>query len=229
MRITFILNEPAVPENIGAVARAIKTMGFNHLRLINPCQFLENEAQWLAHASVDILENAKVYKTLSEAIQDMDFVIGTSAKARSAKFDYYSIEEIPLILENKGNTIAEVAIVFGKEESGLSNEELQKCDLVSFIPMHVSYPSLNLSQAVMLYTYKLFLFERSIISNELEQTGTQEYSILKQKAKKILKKLQFVEGSNIYNRIFERLSVVNKDDTNLLNSIANKISKKLDI
>ena len=82
MNISFILVEPAVPENIGAAARAIKTMGFNDLRLVNPCDHLDMRAKMLAHASHEILENAKIFTNLSDAIADLDFTIATSAKQR---------------------------------------------------------------------------------------------------------------------------------------------------
>lgn len=80
MQIHFILVEPAVPENVGAAARAMKTMGFTSLRLVNTKAHLAEEASWLAHASNEILENAQEFKTLQEAIHDIDWIIGTSAK-----------------------------------------------------------------------------------------------------------------------------------------------------
>ena len=87
MEVSFILVEPAGPENVGAAARAIKTMGFDDLRLVNPCDHLDMKARMLAHASNDILENAKVYQSFEEAIKDIDFVFATSAKQRWVKLD----------------------------------------------------------------------------------------------------------------------------------------------
>ncbi len=135
MKFTFILVEPAVPENVGATARAIKTMGFRNLALINPCEYLSGPARWLAHASEEILENALIFPTLHEAVQEFDFIIGTSAKRRSVKHDYLSLSKLPELLESKGNTVRRTAIVFGREESGLGNEELKLCDLVTAVPM----------------------------------------------------------------------------------------------
>ncbi|MGE0087944.1 MAG: TrmH family RNA methyltransferase [Bacteroidales bacterium] len=83
--IHFILVEPAVSENIGAAARALKTMGFSSLRLVKPANHLADEARWLAHASNDILENAHVFPSLKEAVKDMDWIIGTTAKKRKGK------------------------------------------------------------------------------------------------------------------------------------------------
>ncbi len=102
MKIQFILIEPLYPENIGSAARAIKTMGFTDLVLVNPCDYLSKEAKWLAHGSIDILENATIYKTLEEALTDIDFVIATTSKKRKTNFNYYSPAEINTIIENKG-------------------------------------------------------------------------------------------------------------------------------
>jgi tRNA/rRNA methyltransferase len=118
MNISFILVEPAVPENVGAAARAIKTMGFTDLRLVNPCNHLDMKAKMLAHASHDILENAKIYPILSEAIADLDFVIATSAKQRWVKLDIIPSNQIHKFLEEKENSISRIGIVFGREESG---------------------------------------------------------------------------------------------------------------
>ena len=80
MEICFILYKPAVPGNVGAAARAMNTMGFSHMRLINPCNHLGDEARMLAHGSHHILENATVHKTFEEAVGDLDLVICTTAK-----------------------------------------------------------------------------------------------------------------------------------------------------
>jgi len=125
LNITFILVNPAVPENIGASARAMNTMGFHDLRLVNPCNFLNEKARMLAHGSHSILENATVFSSLEKAVRDIDFVIGTTAKRRSAKEDYYSANLLSGYLAKKGDSISTIAIVFGKEESGLTNEEIR--------------------------------------------------------------------------------------------------------
>ena len=153
--IYFILVEPKTPGNIGATARAIKTMGFNKLILINPSDYLSPEAIWMAHASKDILENVKVYSSLNEAIADKNFIVATSQRPRSSHLPYFTPKElvkkiIPISIDHK------VAIVFGREKSGLTNEELATCDAVSTIPANTRHPSLNLSQSVMIYSYEFF-------------------------------------------------------------------------
>src|SRR5512138_1190124 len=147
----FILVEPAVPENIGAAARAIKTMGFDRLRLVNPQNYPNDKAFHVAHGSRAILEQAEIFPTLKEALQDISFSVATSAKRRSVRFDGHHAATLPALLEAKKRSVTRAAVVFGREESGLTNSEIGFCDLLSYIPMKRKYPSLNLSQAVMLY------------------------------------------------------------------------------
>ncbi|MCF8370896.1 MAG: tRNA/rRNA methyltransferase [Bacteroidales bacterium] len=224
MKIVFILVEPAVPENVGSAARAIKTMGFSELRLINPCDHLSGPARWLAHASNDILEKAQVYTSLEQALEDIDFAIASSAKSRHVKTDNYTLDELSAIIQKKGTLIASVAIVFGREESGLTNQEIALCDIVSTIPMKNLYPSLNLAQAVMLYAYSLS--EINLISSTAQENrNTATYKALLSKTEMALLELEFTPGSNIYNRIIERLAVLSEDDMHLVHSVCSKILK----
>ena len=178
MDCSFILVEPAVPENIGAVARALKVMGFSDLRLVNPADHLSDSARWLAHASCDVLESAGVYGSLEEAVDNLDLVIGTTAKRRTVKYDYYRPEELKDIIAGKEGTVHKLGIVFGREESGLTNRELHLCDLLSTVPIANPYPSLNLGQSVMLYAYVLSDLKwedkqprKSILSRTCSRTG----------------------------------------------------------
>jgi tRNA/rRNA methyltransferase len=236
-KIHFILVEPAVPENVGASARAIKTMGFHSLRLVNPCEFESGKAQWLAHASTEILNNAKVYNSLKDAIVDMDYVIGSSAKARSAKGDHHTAETIPTIISEKKNSISNIAIVFGREESGLTNEELQLCDISTFISMQTTYPSLNLSQAVMLYAYLLAGLNNispdkrdkaCLVSTKkgLGSTPEKKFVTLKKELAQLLSDTKISSNPNIYNRIFERLALLGDNDINLVLSILAALKEK---
>ncbi len=222
MQISFILVEPAVPENVGAAARALKTMGFSRLVLVNPCDFLSGPARWLAHGSGEILEQAQVFPSLKEAILNFDFVMGTSAKKRSVKYDYHLLPELPELLSSKGNTVQNVALVFGREESGLRNDELKLCNLVSTIPMKTTFPSLNLAQAVMLYAWELS--KMNAAENITGQTKNQEsLRSLVQKARTILLDTGFNENSAIFPRFLERISFLEEDDIHLLHSFCNKL------
>jgi tRNA/rRNA methyltransferase len=224
MQIHFILVEPAVPENVGAAARAIKTMGFSSLRLVNTKAHLEKEATWLAHASNEILENAQEFKTLKEATKDIDWIIGTSAKKRRVNEDIYPANKINDLIKAKESSIKNLAIVFGREESGLKNEELKLCDIVTSVPMKTTYPSLNLGQSVMIYAYTLSMLE--INEKKPDQKNDQaELNILKLKTEAILSDIGFKKDSAIYNRIMERLMILGETDIHLLLSIEHKINE----
>lgn len=226
MQIHFILVEPAVPENVGAAARAIKTMGFSSLRLVNTKAHLDEKASWLAHASNEILENALEFKSLKEATHDIDWIIGTSAKKRRVNEDYYPSTKINELIQAKANTITNLAIVFGREESGLTNDELKLCDIVTSIPMKTSYPSLNLAQSVMIYAYTLSMLSFEDKKPD-QETSQAELNILKTKTEDILTKIGFKKDTAIYNRIMERLMILGETDIHLLLSIEHKINEKL--
>ncbi len=227
MNISFTLVEPAVPENVGASARAMNTMGFRNLRLVNPCDYLNEKAMMLAHGSHAVLQEASIYPSLKEAIKDLDFVIGSTAKKRSAKQDYYPAQQIPELLEKKGKSIEEIALVFGREESGLTNDEISLCDLVTTIPMDASYPSLNLSQAVMIYAYIASGYASPENGTPPTPPDPESYLSLKQRIIEILDQTAIGENKTLLNRIMERVALLEEDDIPLLHSITHEISSKL--
>lgn len=223
MEYIFILTEPAVPENIGAAARAIKTMGFNQLRLVNPNNHLADEAKWLAHASNDVLENASVYSSLADAIEGIDFIIATTAKKRSSKFDYYTPEEARGIVNDKGNTIERVAIVFGREESGLTNQEVKLCDIAATVPLAAPYPSINLAQSVMVFAF-VFSNVNKVSTSPINKQNN--HTLLKQRLVELLDKIEITKERNLHGRILERVALLNEGDINLVLSIVSKLEKK---
>jgi len=229
MDIIFILVEPAVPENVGAAARSLKTMGFRHLRLVNPCNHLADEARWLAHGSNDVLESAKLFDSFSSSIGDIDFTIGTSAKKRSVKGDYYTPEEASLLVSEKSNTIQNIGLVFGREESGLTNEELKYCDIISQIPLKNPYPSINLAQSVMIFAY-VFKTLKSIISvsDKSVSLNSKAFSELKSSAKAILTDLGIDSNEVLYHRMLERLAAASGADVKLMLSFVKKYKQKFD-
>lgn len=222
MQISFIIVEPAVPENVGAAARALKTMGFSRLILVNPCDYLSGPARWLAHGSGEILEQAQVFSSLEDATESFDFVIGTSAKKRSVKYDYYPLPKLPGLLSAKGNAVKNAAVVFGREESGLRNNELKLCDLVTTIPMKTTFPSLNLAQAIMLYAWELSKIQNSR-AEAGENKNEESLRSLLQKTHTILTEAGFKENSAIFPRFLERISFLEEGDIHLLHSFCNKL------
>ncbi|MCF8366521.1 MAG: tRNA/rRNA methyltransferase [Bacteroidales bacterium] len=224
--IHFILVEPAVPENVGAAARAIKTMGFESLRLVNPCEFVDGKARWLAHASGEILDNALVYTSLADALKDVDFVIASSAKSRSVKGDHHPAEKIPAIINEKSGSVNSVAIVFGREESGLSNDELSLCHISTYIPMAAMYPSLNLAQAVMIYAYLLSKLNIQAKPEQKEVVQESKYKAMKHELELLLSNTKIEKNQILYRRIFERVALLGDNDINLLMSVLASLKEK---
>lgn len=227
MNIRFILVEPKVPENIGASARALKTMGFSRLDLVNPAEWREGKAVWVAHGSTELLENAKVYNSLSEAIGENEFVIGSTAKTRSVKEDYVNVAELHGFLSSRSGVLDEIAIVFGREESGLTNEEIALCDLTTSVPMAGLFPSLNLAQAVMIYAWELSGLNTASPS-DTQATERSSLKAMKDKAGRFLPLIGIDESDNRYGRIMERLTLAQPDDLNLLHSVFTAAIQKLE-
>ena len=202
-------------------------MGFEHLRLIDPCDHLGEEALMLAHGSHNILEKAVVFDTFEAATSDLDLVVCTTAKERTAKHDYYSSREFGEYLVNKQEQLKKVGVLFGTEESGLPNQLILKSDLAMSIPMAGGYPSLNLAQSVMVTAYELSLL------NQLEKPGQplsksgEGWGELKKQTQLLLSEAGIPEGSPLFHRIMERMSTVGANDISLFLSVIKRINKTL--
>jgi TrmH family RNA methyltransferase len=154
--VKFVLMEPESYGNVGAAARAIKTCGFKHLVLVNPqIDHTQPETMWVAHQSEEILKKAHIASSLEKVLADKRLVVGTTQRKRHFKFPLYSAEEIADKIEEIASSHP-VAIVFGRERTGLTNEELLKCHLHSTIQTATLKPSLNLAQSVMIYAHTFF-------------------------------------------------------------------------
>jgi len=225
LEIHFILYKPAVPGNVGAAARAIKTMGFSHLRLIDPCDHLSEEALKLAHASHDVLRSALLYSSFEEAVADLDLVVCTTAKGRTAKHEYHSSRELANLLQKKQDHLSRVGILFGTEESGLPNALVLKSDLAMSIPMAASYPSLNLAQSVMVSAYELSQLNQLQKPGETLEKSGEGWGTLKKQTLELLYQAGISEGSPLYHRILERLATVDANDIPLFLSVLSRIQK----
>ncbi len=225
MEIVFILSHPAVEENIGAAARAIKTMGFSHLRLVSPAPHLSVNARKLAHGSADILEKAGIFDTTAEAVSGLDFLIGTTARPRNIRQEYLPAGRLSAFLAARQQTVGRVGVLFGSEESGLSNTEIGLCDILSYIPLAASYPSLNLAQAVMLYAYELSTVPER--KTDREGSSPPSYPVLKEKVKALLPLLGIHPARPVYHRILERLALAGETDIHLLLSVVEPALQKL--
>ena len=155
-KFEFILVEPSHPGNIGATARAIKNMGFQNLSLINPKGFPDDEAFFRAKGAKDILENVKIYNDLVTPLKDATLTFGTSARTRTISWPTRTSSELHSILKKAlASKNAKICFLFGREISGLSNEELQMCDFQIKIPTDEKFSSINLSHAVQIISYVL--------------------------------------------------------------------------
>jgi tRNA/rRNA methyltransferase len=153
-RIAVVLSRPSHPGNIGAAARALKTMGFADLRLVGPKRFPDPEATALASGAVDVLERARVHERLEEAIGDAVLAVGFSSRPRDLSHPPRALREAaPEIVA--AAAMGRVALVFGNETFGLTNEELARCQMHVMIPANPAYASLNLAAAVQIACYEI--------------------------------------------------------------------------
>ncbi len=153
--IYIVLVSPDESSNIGAVCRAMKTMGLSKLRIVNPGNYDENKIRYVSVHAFDIYQNRSEYKNLTDAVSDLSFAAAaTRRKGKKRKYSCFTPEEAAdFVLEkNPGKS----AFVFGNEEHGLTDSELSGCTISVCIPSSPSFPSLNLSHAVQLVAYTIF-------------------------------------------------------------------------
>jgi TrmH family RNA methyltransferase len=152
----FVLLKPKSAGNAGAAARALKNMGFRDLRLVAPPRWNPRSAATMAVHGDDILAAAQIHPDLASAIADRTLVVGTTARIRLYRSESRAVRDAApsLIAESAANRIA---VVFGPEDFGLTNQELKFCQRLVTIPTAPEYASLNLAQAVMIVAYELML------------------------------------------------------------------------
>lgn len=153
-RIRIVLCRPSHPGNIGAAARAMKTMSLSRLCLVSPKQFPDPEADTRATGAVDLLQQAEIYPSLKEALAGAVFVVGLSARRRDLGPEIGEPREIVARLLAAAAE-GEVALVFGNETMGLSNDEIQLCHAAVSIPTNPDFSSLNLGSAVQVLCYEV--------------------------------------------------------------------------
>jgi len=166
--VAVVLVEPSHPGNIGATARAMKTMGLRRLRLVAPAQFPHAEASARASGATDLLAAAEVFPDLASALADTRWVTATTARARELSIPAREPEAAAGELVAQATAGGLAAIVFGRESHGLSNPELDLCNRLVHIPTAEDYSSLNLAQAVQVLTYEL---RRAAVTGEPPAAG----------------------------------------------------------
>jgi tRNA/rRNA methyltransferase len=215
--IRVVLVEPQHSGNIGGVARAMKNMALSRLVLVNPADHLAMEARMMAMHAFDILQHAEVVDTLSRAVADTGYVVGTTrrlGKSRQAQHSSRSIA--PLLLELAGSN--PVALVFGREDSGLTNDELAQCHELISIPAHPTFGSLNLAQAVLLVCYELYVTTATQPLSTLPTLATTaELERLYTHMREVLRRIGFLHGSSpdrmmgYFRRFFARYGLKSRD------------------
>ncbi len=190
--IKIVLVETSHPGNIGAVARAMKNMNITDLCLVSPKFFPNAEATSRASGADDILAKATVYDNLQEAIADCEMVIGASARCRTISWPEMTPRECAetVTINESGN---KVAIVFGRENSGLKNHELDLCHFLLRIPCNSEYSSLNIAAAVQVVCYELFV-----------AAGMQEAITIGDKGK--TPKATAIQMESFYTHLYEALT-----------------------
>ena len=212
MRITIILVAPARAENIGAAARAMKTMGFSELRIVDSQAYLEPATRWVAHGSGDIIDNIAVFSTLEEALQDVDFTVATTARSR-AKYHYYAtpVELVPLLAE-KSAWMNHIALVFGREDSGLTNEELALADILTGVPMVDCYQLATLIQ-----------------QPTKSDASADQYQLraLRERVMSLLTTLAVADDTKLVDWIQQRIGRLEQRDTAMLHRLLHDIEKNI--
>jgi tRNA/rRNA methyltransferase len=230
-RFRIVLCRPSHPGNIGAAARAMKTMGITDLRLVAPERWPAKEDQWMATHAQDVLSNSKKHEFLEEAISDCVAAFALSARPR---------EWSPQVLDARAAAAravaleGDVAFVFGNEEAGLTNEEVFACQHLVHIPANPEFSSLNLAQAVQVVSYELFLANKgSSPKGRSEKLATvKDIEGLYEHLERAAIKSGFhvpAQGSRLperLRRLFSRVPSLEREEVNILRGLLKSLLGK---
>ena len=175
--IKIVLVETSHTGNMGSAARAMKTMGLTNLCLVNPVIKPDSQSISLAAGASDIIKQAQIFSSLEAAVADCSLVIGTSARPRSLQWPNLTPKECGDKIIAEACRHAQVALVFGRERVGLTNDELQKCHFHVSIPANPDYSSLNLAMSVQVLSYeiRMSLLSAQEASIKLDEQDINEY------------------------------------------------------
>lgn len=238
--IRIVLVNTTHPGNIGGVARAMKNMGLSDLCLVEPKLFPHEDAVARASRADDLLDNALVVETLDEALADCQLVVGTSARSRTIPWPLVNPRELsaivaPLPADTK------VAILFGREDRGLTNDELQRCHHHVHIPVNEDFSSLNIAAAVQVITYELrmAIVEGQSVADkpqwgtewDVELADNRELELMFEHLQQTLVDVEFLDPEkprNLMPRLRRLLlrAVPDKVEVNVLRGMLTAIQKK---
>jgi tRNA/rRNA methyltransferase len=238
--IRIVLVEPSHSGNVGSTARAMLNMGLTNLWLVNPKKGIDDEAIALSCHATEVVKSAKIVDSLDDALEGIDYVVGTSARVRRVSLPIEPISKVATNILNKIQKSDEkVAILFGRERTGLLNEELLMSNVHAYIPSNEGYTSLNLAQAVQLVAYEI---HKQMIEIT-DAKGVPEYNHLHKKAsiKELQGLYQHLENSMIESgfldkdkpghvmdklrRLFQR-SELESQEVNILRGFLSSIDNK---
>jgi TrmH family RNA methyltransferase len=237
--VRIVLVEPEYPGNVGSAARAMFTLGLSQLFVVNPaCDPRADEAWWLAHSAAHVVRNMQVVSRLEEALADTVFSVGTTRRVRRVGYPIFTPEEAVAQIRARGPVhsdaapAAPVALVFGRESSGLTNPELALCSIQSTIPTAAENHSLNLAQAVLIYCYLLFQasFEPSAGTPQWKLATHAEmehfYAHLQQTLRNVRMKPATTMESYLarFRRVLSRIPLESRD-VNLLHKLLAKVDE----
>ena len=154
--VQIVLVETSHPGNIGSVARAMKNMGLAKLSLINPKKFPHQEATALAGNATDVLDNAKIFSSIQEAVNTSKVIYATSARERTIEWPTLTANDAASEIQELVANEIEVSILFGREDRGLTNDELRLANKHLIIPAHPDYPVLNIAMSTQVVCYELY-------------------------------------------------------------------------
>ena len=232
--IRIVLVETSHSGNIGSAARAMKTMGLSNLYLVSP-KSVDEQSITLAAGADDVVRNAHIVDTFEQAIEDCSLVIGTSARLRHLQSTLIEPRECA---EKVSAHQGQVAIVFGRERVGLTNEELLKCHYHLNIPANPEYSSLNLAMAVQLVSYEMrmaFLAkertESTLSTIENIYPTAQEMEYFFAHTEQVYQSLGFIQNQGVIQklrRLYNRSSL-EKNELNILRGMLSAVEKRLNL
>lgn len=202
-RIRIIMVNTSHPGNIGGAARAMKNMGLSQLYLVEPKEYPAEKAVWRAASALDVLDKAVVVDSLDEAIADCSLVIGTSARERRIPWPMLTPRECGEKSWAESAS-ADVAIVFGREDRGLTNDELKKCHYHVHIPSNPDYSSLNIAAAIQVLCYEIRMAHLTVEQGkpisyddwDVPRAKSQDLEYFYTHFEEALVKLEFLEADN---------------------------------
>jgi len=220
--LRIVLCRPSHPGNIGAAARAMKTMGLTDLRLIAPEKFPAPEAQWMATHALDVLEGARLHATLEDAVKDCVAAFAMSARPREWSPQVLDVRTAAARAVEMNDKIA---FVFGNETAGLTNEEMFACQFLVHIPANPEFSSLNLAQAVQVVAYELRMcVDVAMPFARVEKRATVEdleglYSHLEQAARQSGFMTPNSRLRERWRRLFSRVPAFEREEVNILRGL----------